>query len=202
VPRFEVAGSRAVVTGAGSGIGRAFAQEISRRGGAVVCADVDLQRAEVTAEQIRSTGGKAEAAGCDVSALEQVEALSESVESLFGAPADLLVNNAGVGSGGWVIGDLAIEDWRWTIRTNLWGAVHGCHVFVPAMRRAQSGAVINVASAAAFASAPTMAAYNVSKAGVVAKCPRRWQPSCPGPGSRSLSSVPRSSKRTSRPMLG
>ncbi len=161
-------GTSAVVTGAGSGIGRAFAVELAARGGRVVCSDISLARAEETASHIRASGGSALALICDVSQLEEVISLALAAEDWFGTPADLVVNNAGVASGGSVIGETPIEDWRWTVGTNLWGVVHGCHVFVPRFRAAGRGGVINVASAAAFAAAPQMGAYNVTKAGVLA----------------------------------
>ena len=82
-----------------------------------------------------------------------------------------MINNAGVGSGGAPIGELPIEDWQWVLGINLWGPIHGCHVFAPILRAADSSdtprGIINVASAAAFGAAPSMAAYNVSKAGAL-----------------------------------
>lgn len=159
--------ARAVVTGAGSGIGRAFAVELARRGGQVVCADVVADRAHETAESIVGSGGVALAVICDVSDLDAVEAMAEEAECWFDAPVSLVVNNAGVGVGGRPVGDIPIEDWRWALGVNLWGPVHGCHVFIPRLRAAGSGGVINVASAASFAAAPGMGPYSVSKAAVL-----------------------------------
>lgn len=155
----------AVVTGAGSGIGRAFAEQIARRGGRVVCADIDEATAAQTAERI---GDNAVPHVCDVSDARAVAELADAAEQWFGKPADLVVNNAGIGAGGSVIGDLPLDLWHRTIDVNLWGVVHGCHEFAPRMRAAGRGGIINVASAASFAAAPRMAAYNVSKAGVLA----------------------------------
>ena len=161
-------GSRAVVTGAGGGIGRAFALEIQRRGGRVVCSDIDMVRAEQTAELIRQAGGSALAVVCDVADLAAVERLAEEAEQWFGQPANLIINNAGVGAGGKPIGETPMEDWQWIMGINLWGVIHGCHVFVPKLRELGEGGVINVASAASFGAAPMMAAYNTTKAGVLA----------------------------------
>jgi len=160
-------GARAVVTGAGSGIGRAFANEIHRRGGAVVCADIDFVRAEESAVAIRSEGGRAHAVQCDVSRIEEVEALAVAAEEFFGAPPSLIVNNAGVGVGGARIEDISMDDWHWIMGVNLWGVVHGCHVFAPRLRSAGRGGIINVASAASFGAAPMMGAYNATKAAVL-----------------------------------
>jgi NAD(P)-dependent dehydrogenase (short-subunit alcohol dehydrogenase family) len=164
-------GALAVVTGAGSGIGAAFATELGRRGGAVVCSDIDESAAQQTADAIIEAGAKAVAVRCDVSTLDDVAALAEQAQAWFGAPPTLVINNAGVGAGGAPIGEVSVDDWTWTLNVNLWGPIHGCHVFTPILREADpSGAprgIINVASAAAFGAAPGMAAYNVSKAGVL-----------------------------------
>lgn len=159
----------AVVTGAGSGIGAAFAIELARRGGALVCSDVDEAAARRTADSIIERGGKATAIRCDVSKFEEVRALAEQSQAWFSGPPTLIINNAGVGAGGAAIGDAPLDDWVWTLGINLWGPIHGCHVFTPILREAGPSprGIINVASAAAFGAAPGMAAYNVSKAGVL-----------------------------------
>lgn len=160
-------GARAVVTGAGSGIGQAFALELAARGGQVVCSDVDLASAERTVEVIEDQGGTAIAVHCDVSDLAAVQSLADEAAEWYAAPPTLVVNNAGVGAGGGLVGDTPMDDWRWTLGINLWGPIHGCHVFAPVLREAGHGGIINVSSAASFGAAPRMAAYNVSKAGVL-----------------------------------
>ncbi|SDW01229.1 SDR family NAD(P)-dependent oxidoreductase [Marinobacter mobilis] len=160
--------ANAVVTGAGSGIGRAFALEIGRRGGAVLCSDIVLAAAEETAALVRQRGGQAWACHCDVSDLDQVEAMACRADEVLPAPVDLVINNAGVGVGGTPIGEVAIDDWHWTLGINLWGVIHGSHVFVPRLRKAGRGGIINVASTAGFSAAPLMGPYNVTKAGALA----------------------------------
>ena len=157
--------ARAVVTGAGSGIGRSFALELARRGGAVVCADLNLANAEETVAMIRELGAQGWAVACDVGKAKQVEALAKEAEALLGGPATLVINNAGVGIGG-QFDELSLQDWKWVMDVNLWGVVHGCHYFVPGLKKQGGGAIINVASAASFTAAPEMSAYNVTKAGV------------------------------------
>lgn len=155
----------AVVTGAGSGIGAAFAIELAHRGNRVVCSDIDEVAAQRTVETITAAGGAAIAAHCDVSRIEDVEALAAQAQSWFDGPPTLVVNNAGVGAGGQPVGEISLDDWHWTLGVNLWGPIHGCHVFTPILRAAdQLAGIINVASAASFGAAPGMAAYNVSKA--------------------------------------
>ena len=161
----------AVVTGAGSGIGAAFAIELAKRGGRVVCSDIDEVAAKRTVSAITDHGGEAVAIACDVTQLSDVHELAAQSQSWFGAAPTLVINNAGVGSGGARIGELPIEDWQWVLSINLWGPIHGCHVFTPILRSAEPSSIprgiINVASAAAFGAAPSMAAYNVSKAGAL-----------------------------------
>lgn len=157
----------AVVTGAGSGIGRSFATEIARRGGRVVCADLDESRAKETVTIIEQAGGTAIPVACDVADVAQVESLRDTAVEWLDRPPGLVINNAGIGAGGRVVGDAPLADWQHTLGVNLWGVIHGCHVFAPALRELGRGGIINVASAAGFTAAPRMAAYNVSKAGVV-----------------------------------
>jgi NAD(P)-dependent dehydrogenase (short-subunit alcohol dehydrogenase family) len=163
--------ARAVVTGAGSGIGAAFAVELAKRGGRVVCSDIDEVAAKRTVSAVIDHGGAGVAIACDVTQLGDVHELAAQSQSWFGAAPTLVINNAGVGSGGAPIGELSIEDWQWVLSINLWGPIHGCHVFAPILRSAEPTniprGIINVASAAAFGAAPSMAAYNVSKAGAL-----------------------------------
>jgi len=97
-----------------------------------------------------------------------VFALADTAQSWFGHAPTVVINNAGVGAGGAPIGAIDLADWQWVLGINLWGPIHGCHVFAPLLRKAgRPAGIINVASAAAFGAAPGMAAYNVSKAGTL-----------------------------------
>ena len=160
---FPISGARAVVTGAGSGLGRAFCIELARRGARVVAADIDLEAARATAKQL---DGEAHPFACDVAKREEVDALAVEAEKRLGG-VDLVVNNAGVAVGG-AIGDIPIDDWRWIVVVNLWGPIHGCHVFSPRLKRQGFGHVINVASAAGLLSPPMLGPYNATKAAVIA----------------------------------
>ena len=157
----------AVVTGAGSGIGRSFALVLAKRGGSVVCADINLAAAEETVSLVQQAGGRGQAVQCDVGKAEDVKQLAETAQQFFKQPATLVINNAGVGLGG-KFEELSLEDWQWCTNVNLWGVIHGCHYFVPQFKRLGYGAIINVASAASYTAAPEMSAYNVTKAGVLA----------------------------------
>ncbi|MGQ7273566.1 SDR family NAD(P)-dependent oxidoreductase [Marinobacter sp. V034] len=168
LPEKPEAGVSAVVTGAGSGIGRAFALEIARRGGAVHCSDISAESARATAEDVIAAGGQAWASQCDVSKLASVQALAKDAARVLPGPISLVINNAGVGAGGKPVGETTIADWKWTLNINLWGVIHGCHVFAPLLREQGRGGIINVASTASYSAAPLMGPYNVSKAGVLA----------------------------------
>jgi NAD(P)-dependent dehydrogenase (short-subunit alcohol dehydrogenase family) len=153
-----------VLTGAGGGFGRALALELARLRARLLLSDVNVQGAEETA-RLALAGGAASARAlrCDVTRLEDVKALASACDK----PIDLVINNAGVSSGGRV-GELPMEDWRWTLEVDLLGVIHGCHVFVPILRSQGHGRILNVASAAGLLCAPRMGAYNVAKAGVIA----------------------------------
>lgn len=166
-PNSITQGAAAVVTGAGSGIGRSFALEIARRGGSVICVDIKLADADATVAQLQALGAHAVARAVDVSQADAMARLAEEAPVLLGRPVSLLINNAGVGLAG-RMGEVSLADWQWCLGVNLWGVVHGCHHFVPQLRRLGHGGIINVASGAAFSSLPEMAAYNTSKAAVVA----------------------------------
>lgn len=157
----------AVVTGAGSGIGRSFALELGKRGGTVVCADINLAAAKETVSMLAALGANGFAVTCDVGNADEVKNLAETAEQLMQHPVTLVINNAGVGLGG-KFDEVSLEDWQWVTHVNLWGVIHGCHYFVPKFKKLGYGAIINVASAASYTAAPEMTAYNVTKSGVLA----------------------------------
>jgi NAD(P)-dependent dehydrogenase (short-subunit alcohol dehydrogenase family) len=155
----------AVVTGAGSGLGRALVLDLCRRGATVVASDVNEPGLAETVTLAAAVGGVVHTRRCDVTRLEEVEALRDEAIERLGA-VDCWVNNAGVAAAG-EVGEAPIEDWQWVIAVNLWGMIHGCHAIAPHLKRQGRGVVLNVASAAGLLNAPTMGPYNVSKAGVV-----------------------------------
>ena len=155
-----------MITGAASGLGRAFAIELAKAPDAtIIIADVDMDGAEETARRVRALRATAHVVRCDVREWAQVEHLSSEAERLCGR-VDLLVNNAGVAAGGQV-GEIPLEDWRWAVDINFWGVVYGCRAFLPAMKKRGRGWVLNIASAAGYASLPNFAPYNTTKAAVI-----------------------------------
>ncbi|HRG96392.1 MAG TPA: SDR family NAD(P)-dependent oxidoreductase [Polyangiaceae bacterium] len=159
----ELRGSRAVVTGAGSGLGRALAHELARRGARVLVADIDAVSAEATRRAL--VGGPHAAFACDVARREQVEAMARAADERLGG-VDVLVNNAGVAVAG-DAGAVSPEDWAWIVGVNLWGVVHGCEVFAPRLREQRRGWILNVASMAGLLGVAKMGPYCATKFAVV-----------------------------------
>jgi short-subunit dehydrogenase len=157
---------RAVVTGAARGIGRELALALARKKGRIAISDIDVERLEETAGDIRSLGGEAITIRCDVRKEEDVQLLCTRATEWLGE-IDLLINNAGVLVTG-EVADLSSEDYRTAFDVNVWGVIHGCRCFVPQMKARRGGAILNVASLAGMITLPHMGAYNASKAAVVA----------------------------------
>lgn len=167
MPKKLPARARSVITGAGDGFGRAVALELASRGARVLVSDIDEARANETVELLTRRGTEAYAMQVDVTDPQAVLALAERADELWGG-TDVLVNNAGIA----VVGEfeqIPLEKWKLQIDINLNGVLYGCHHFVPRLRKnAGGGYILNVASSAGLLSAPLMAPYNVTKAGVVA----------------------------------
>lgn len=156
----------AVVTGGGSGIGRALAEAFAREGARVVVADVEESAATAVADGIRGRGGEALAARVDVTDLGQVQALADRAFADFGA-VHVLCNNAGVALHG-ALQDATHRDWEWVLGVNLWGVIHGLEAFLPRMiARGQPGHVVNTASMAGLIASQGLGVYNASKYAVV-----------------------------------
>ena len=159
-------GSRsAVITGAASGIGRALAVAWARRGWRIGIADIDMEGAERTLGMVEQVGGIGDVFNCDVSNLDDVQAMADHFFSAWDK-VDILVNNAGIAVLGFV-GEVPIEEWRRVIDINLWGVIYGCHTFVPRMKEQGGGYIVNLASSAGVVSMSEMGPYNTTKASVI-----------------------------------
>jgi NAD(P)-dependent dehydrogenase (short-subunit alcohol dehydrogenase family) len=155
-----------IVTGAGSGIGRATARAFAADGCRLVVADTDRAAADETTELIRTSGGEAVAMLVDVSDREQVHGMVASTLGGFGQ-LDILVNNAGFGVAGDVV-ETTAEDLERILAVNVKGVFHGCQEAIPAMLAGGGGVIVNVASAAAIGAVKRRAAYIASKGAIVA----------------------------------
>ncbi|MFF8946325.1 SDR family oxidoreductase [Streptomyces sp. NPDC014864] len=160
-------GQLVLVTGAGSGIGRATALAFAEAGARVVAVDRDAEAAARTAELSRLHGAPAAwAETVDVSDEPAMEKLAAKVTDAYGV-VDVLVNNAGIGLAGSFL-DTTPEDWRKVLDVNLWGVIHGCRLFGRQMaERGQGGHIVNTASAAAYQPSRALPAYSTSKAAVL-----------------------------------
>ncbi|MDI6830241.1 MAG: SDR family NAD(P)-dependent oxidoreductase [Actinomycetota bacterium] len=158
-------GKKVVITGAASGLGRAMAVALGRRGCRVGVVDIDLEGAEETLKKVNEVGGSGEVYELDVRVAVDWGAMAEHFFSSWGG-VDLLVNNAGVVSTGYV-GDIPLEDWEWIFSVNFWGMLYGCHFFLPRMKRQGHGHILNVASAAGIFNLLEMSPYNATKAAVI-----------------------------------
>src|SRR5690348_3544691 len=154
-----------VVTGAGSGIGRATALAFAANGARVVAADINLVTATEVAELIRGKGGQAHAGQVDVANAADMERFAAWVRAEFGVP-NVVVNNAGVAITGPFLAHTE-EDWQQIVGVNLLGVVRGCRLFGAQMaERGKGGHLVNIASAAAFAPTAALPAYSATKAAV------------------------------------
>lgn len=162
----DLSGSKALVTGAASGIGRATALACASRGADLFLCDVDEAGLEQTADQARGLGREVLTRRVDVASAEEMRAFADEVHARCEA-VDLLVNNAGVAIAGGLL-DTTLEDWDWIVGVNLRGVVHGCHFFAPAMvRRGRGGHVVIVSSAAGYTAAEGLVAYCTTKFAVL-----------------------------------
>jgi NAD(P)-dependent dehydrogenase (short-subunit alcohol dehydrogenase family) len=162
-------GKVAVITGAGSGIGRAAASAFAAEGAQVVVADVAADRAEAAAAEIRSVGGSATHVCVDVTEAASVDAMVAAAVATYGG-LHVLFNNAGIfpsDDGG--ILDTPPETWHRVMDVNLKGVWLGCRAAIPAMLDSAGGSIVNVASFVALVGAATaQTAYTASKGGVLA----------------------------------
>jgi NAD(P)-dependent dehydrogenase (short-subunit alcohol dehydrogenase family) len=157
----------AVVTGAGSGIGRAMAEKFASEGMKVVLADVQEDALAAVQSELRGRDARVIAVQTDVSKSDQVEALAQKTLDAFGA-VHIVCNNAGVSGGGGPVWTATESDWQWVLGVNLWGVIHGIRVFVPIMlEQGTEGHIVNMASVLGLTSGPGGAPYGVSKHGVV-----------------------------------
>lgn len=162
----DLKGKTAVITGAASGIGLALAQRAAREGMRLVLADIDEVKLAEAATTLPVAADALVTRRVDVSCEEDIAALADAAFARFGA-VHLLCNNAGVGLTrlSW---ELTSADWEWILGVNLWSVVHAVHYFIPRMLAQADGShIVNTASVAGLLSTPAMAAYNVSKHGVV-----------------------------------
>jgi NAD(P)-dependent dehydrogenase (short-subunit alcohol dehydrogenase family) len=155
-----------VITGAGSGIGRATALAFARQGARLHVCDIDRERIEKVTEEVRALGAEADAYVVDVADRGAMERFATDVFAKAGR-VDILHNNAGIGIGA-PVEKHTLEDWEKIIDINLWGVIYGVHYFLPRMiAQGGGGHIVNTASGVGLCGLPGLAAYTTTKFAVV-----------------------------------
>jgi 3-oxoacyl-[acyl-carrier protein] reductase len=163
----ELTGRIALVTGAGSGIGRAIAIRFAKEGARVIVNDMDGRAAEKTVQEIETHGGQAYPLQANVSMKEEVHAMVAKGAARFGT-INILVNNAGTGGASIITKDMPPEAWESTVSVNLNGPFYCCQAVVPGMMEQGGGKIVNIASLAASRMSKLGGAdYTASKYGLV-----------------------------------
>ncbi|KAF2413456.1 short-chain dehydrogenase [Microbacterium sp. B35-04] len=162
---YDVAERSAIVTGAGSGIGRAVALTLAANGAAVVVADVRQDPADAVVAEITAAGGTAVAFVGDVSDPAVGQAAVDAAEAL--APLRIAVNNAGIGGAAAPMGEYPIDSWQKVIEINLNAVFYGTRSQAPAIARNGGGSIVNISSVLGSVGIPMSSAYVTAKHGVV-----------------------------------
>ena len=157
-------GRVAAITGAGSGIGRALAVELARRGAHLALSDIDEAGLAETVSLCEGSGVKVTSQKVDVADRAAVFAWADQVVADHGA-VNLIFNNAGVALGA-TIEAMSYEDFEWLMGINFWGVVHGTKAFLPHLKAAGEGHIVNMSSVFGLISIPSQSAYNAAKFGV------------------------------------
>ena len=157
-------GKVAIVTGAGTGIGRAIALRLGAAGALTLCADIDEATAVNTADEIAAGGGRGEGVRCDVSSPDDVDRLAARAAELGGPHA--LVSNAAIQYEHLLV-DTPPDDWDRVLGVNLKSVYLGARAVIPHMRRLGGGSIVNIASVNGFWVEPALAAYCAAKGGVI-----------------------------------
>lgn len=158
----ELSQAVAVVTGAGSGIGRELALQLSRRGARLALNDASEESLDETCRLIESEDGTVIRDVFDVSSREAMQAFAARVEEHYGR-TDVVINNAGVSLGVMKADEIPREDFEWVININLWGVINGTMAFLPMLRARPEASLVNVSSSFGFLGVPLQAPYCASK---------------------------------------
>jgi len=156
---------RAFITGGSSGLGLELTRALAKDGWRLGMFDRNVERLAAVEADLSAAGVPLLAYPGDVTHADELTVAVNSFAASHDG-LDVMVNNAGVAGSGEFM-EIPLEDWRWMMEINFLGVVHGCRAAIPHLQRNGAGLLINIASAAAFASAPGMASYNATKAAVL-----------------------------------
>ncbi|MBK5093797.1 MAG: SDR family oxidoreductase [Actinobacteria bacterium] len=156
-----IAGQRALVTGAASGIGRTTTLGLAREGVDLILADIRGEAMGQLAREVEALGVEAHTFCVDVTDWEQVKNMADTVHARWGA-VDILVNSAGIAHVSNLV-DTSLQDWQRLLDVNLWSIIHMVKAFAPDMIESKSGHIVNIASGQAFFAVPTWGSYACTK---------------------------------------
>ncbi len=159
--RKDITGKWALVTGAGSGMGRTTSLELAREGANLVLVDICGEALGNVANEVEALGAECQTFCVDVTNWDQVKGMADTIEARYGG-IDILINNAGIAHMGFVI-DTSFEEWKRLLDINLWSIIYMVKAFGPAMMRRRSGHIVNVSSGQAFFAVPSWGPYACSK---------------------------------------
>jgi 3-oxoacyl-[acyl-carrier protein] reductase len=161
----KLKGRNAFITGSAQGIGKSIARGMAKNGAHIAVADIDIDRAETTAEEIRALGVEGFAVKIDVSRYDEVQSAFDMFTTKLGK-LDILVNNAGITKDALIL-RMKDEDWDTTLDINLKGTFLCCKEAIKLMAKQKYGKILNISSVVAFTGNPGQANYSASKAGIV-----------------------------------
>ena len=161
---FSLDGKVALVTGAGSGLGRQFSEVMAEAGADVACADIDEESAKAAAAVVEGLGRRGTAIGCDVTAEAEVEAMVTRTVEVLGR-LDILFNNAGVGFPR-KVEDITVAIWERELDVHAKGVFLGTRSAIPAMRKGGGGSIVNTSSVMGIVGSPTSPAYSAAKGAI------------------------------------
>ena len=162
---YDLSGRSAIVTGAGSGIGRAVALQLAARNAAVLVTDMSTKSAQAVSDEITASGGTAQPMTVDVTDAAAVESMVKTAGDL--GPLRVAVNNAGIPGADATLTEYAIDDWRRVIEVNLNSVFYCLRAQIPAMIAAGGGSIVNMASVMATVGFPAHGAYVTAKHGML-----------------------------------
>ncbi len=157
-------GRCAVITGAGSGIGRALALQLNRQGCALYISDINADTLQETVQQMERSDIACDHQTLDVADRQAMHAWAERIAAARGS-VDIVINNAGVALGDRV-DEMSYENLDWLMGINFWGVIQGSMAFLPLLKKAEQGHLVNISSLFGIIAAPTQSAYNAAKFGV------------------------------------
>lgn len=152
----------AVVTGAGSGIGRQLAYQLADAGAVIAISDIDKENLEITKSEALKRGGKVVAKVLNVADQDAVFDYASSIEDELGK-VNLVINNAGVALGSGPLWSTSIDDFKWLMDINFYGVLSGTKAFLPILMKSEWGHIVNISSIFGIVSIPEQTAYNASK---------------------------------------